>query len=152
MLKLDLSPEPRWVELLPGVRVLARQMDNVVWIAARADSAVIEAALAEDRATFTVTLACAVAQRLVTEWEGVGDLQGVPIRTTPEAVATLIRSNKRAYEAFDRKVLGPWFEVQAEGNALPPAPSGPLGAGGTEAALSTATDATPDPVRTAQAG
>lgn len=133
--RLSVAPAPRWIDLMPGVRVLVRPMTNGLWLAAKADDAVIAAALLS-RGEFVGALTVAAARLAVLDWEGVGDVDGVPIRPTPEAVGALIDQSRQAYEAFHAGYLEPWFMVVAEGNGSAAGPTG-----GSAAAPSTAPDA-----------
>ena len=48
MLTLDLTHAPRWIELIPGLRVQLRPLTTALMVAARADSALDLAAAAGD--------------------------------------------------------------------------------------------------------
>ena len=83
MLRLDLTAEPRWLDLGHGVRLRVAPLTTALMVAARSDAAVEalpETASDEERA---LVFAKAIARRAVTEWEGVGDADGNPVPVTP---------------------------------------------------------------------
>ena len=123
MLKLDLSREPRRVELLPGVTLELAPLSTAAMTAAQTDPAVL--ALPEDAADAETALAVAkaLARRLVLDWEGVGDAEGAPIPVSPEAVDALV-DLWPAFEAFQSKVVAKALLLDAEKNASAPSPNG----------------------------
>ena len=90
MLRLDLTAEPRWLDLGHGVRLLVAPLTTALMVAARSDAA-IEALPAtasdEERA---LAFAKAIARIAVTDWEGVGDADGNPVPVTPEGIDALL--------------------------------------------------------------
>ena len=69
MLSLDLSNEPRWHDLAPGVRVQLRPLTTALMVATRSDpevGSVPEEASDEERA---VAFARALARRAVLKWD-----------------------------------------------------------------------------------
>ena len=124
MLTLDLTNEPRWLELLPGVRLKLRPLTTALMVAARADPAVETmppAATAEDLA---LAMAKAVARLAVLEWEGIGDAEGQPLPVSPEAVDALL-DLWPAFEAFQAAYVAKALLLDAEKNASAPSPTGP---------------------------
>ena len=90
MLSLDLTNEPRWHDLAPGVRVQLRPLTTALMVATRSDpvvEAVPEEASDEERA---VAFAKALARRAVLAWDGIGDADGKPIDPSPEAIDALL--------------------------------------------------------------
>ncbi|AJE46554.1 hypothetical protein SAMN05443573_12512 [Celeribacter indicus] len=90
MLTLDLTNAPRWHDLATGVRVQLRPLTTALMVATRSDpavEAVPEDASDEERA---VAFAKALARRAVLAWEGIGDADGNPIETSPEAIDALL--------------------------------------------------------------
>ena len=90
MLTLDLTNEPRWHDLVPGVRVQLRPLTTALMVATRSDPAVEtmpEEASDEERA---VAFAKALARRAVLAWDGIGDASGNPIDPGPEAIDALL--------------------------------------------------------------
>lgn len=126
MLKLNLVNEPSWLDLGHGVRLLVAPLSTAVMLAARSDPAVIAAAgTATDLEgaadpgrdeTVAVIVAKAVARLVVTDWEGVGDEAGAPIKPTPEGIDALL-DIWPMFEAFQEKVVAGAMLVDAEKNA-----------------------------------
>ena len=90
MIRLDLTSEPRWLDLGPSVRLRLAPLTTALMVAARADLAV--AALTEAAAPEALALAMAkaLARRAVLDWEGVGDAAGDPLLVSPEGVDALL--------------------------------------------------------------
>jgi hypothetical protein len=90
MLRLDLTAEPRWLDLGHGVRLQLAPLTTALMVAARSDAAV-EAlpatATDEERA---LVFAKAIARRAVSDWEGVGDADGNPVSVTPAGIDALL--------------------------------------------------------------
>ena len=122
MIKLSLSRDPAWHEIMPGVRILAAPITTGLWMAARSDPGVISAA-ADGEAAFAVALTGYIARNTIREWSGVGDADGNPVAPSPEWVDALM-AHFPAYEGFSAAVMRPWLEVIAEGNVSAPLPSG----------------------------
>jgi len=144
MLRLDLNPEPRWIDLLAGVRLHVAPLSSAIWLAAKAE---VEATGATDPAAaaeWSVDILKAVARRVILDWSGIGDLDGAPIPPSPAAISALLDRND-AWEAFNEQVFAPWFLLSAEKNASAPSPDS------TSARATTAVDA-PAPVRTVPGG
>jgi hypothetical protein len=90
MLRLDLTAEPRWLDLGYGVRLRAAPLTTALMVASRSDASVEtlpESATDEERA---LVFAKAIARRAVMEWEGVGDADGNPAPVTPESIDALL--------------------------------------------------------------
>ena len=124
MLTLDLTNEPRWLDLLPGVRLKLRPLTTALMVSARADPAVETmppAATAEDLA---LAMAKAVARLAILEWEGIGDAEGQPLPVSPEAVDALL-DLWPAFEAFQAAYVAKALLLDAEKNASAPSPTGP---------------------------
>lgn len=130
MLRLELDAQPRWVELLPGVRLLLRPLGTALMMAARADVAGCEAEAGPEAAA--VALAKAVARRAVVDWEGVGDADGAPLPVTPAGVDALLELLP-AYEAFSRLYLARGLLLDAEKNGSAPSLSGTSAGAGSSA-------------------
>jgi hypothetical protein len=124
MLTLDLTNEPRWLDLLPGVRLKLRPLTTALMVSARADPAV-EAmppeAAPEDLA---LAMAKAVARRAVLDWEGIGDAEGATLPVSPAAIDALL-DLWPAFEAFQAAYVAKALLLDAEKNASAPSPTGP---------------------------
>ncbi|GAB4227804.1 MAG: hypothetical protein Kow0032_07310 [Methyloligellaceae bacterium] len=132
MFKLNSATEPEWLELSHGVRVKAAPLTTAVMIAARNDPAVRdlpETASDEER---SIVFTQAVARRVISEWEGVGDDNGEPIPPTPEGIDALI-GFYAMFKAFEDSYIRPGMELDAEKNASALSPSG-TSAGATDTA------------------
>src|SRR5690606_32300773 len=90
MIRLDLSSAPKWLDLGAGLRLHVLPVTTAIMVAARNDPAVDalpEAASKEEQA---LVMAKAVARRVVTGWEGVGDADGNPVPVTSEGIDALL--------------------------------------------------------------
>ncbi|NAZ38350.1 hypothetical protein [Rubellimicrobium sp. CFH 75288] len=145
MLTLDLTNAPRWLDLLPGVRLKLRPLTTALMVSARADPAV--EALPPEATTEELALAMAkaVARRAVLDWEGVGDAAGNPVAVSPEGIDALL-DIWPAFEAFQAAYVAKGLLLEQEKNASAPSPTGP-----TAGAKATARPAR-KPARTAPQG
>ena len=124
MLTLDISREPRWLDLPQGVRLLAKPLDRITRAAAEgaalAEAKALLGEAAQERAVFNglyfMLLVRLIARRVVTAWEGVGDRDGNPLAFTPAALDALMERDDMAVAFWDA-VLGRPDPVDAEGNA-----------------------------------
>ena len=132
MLTLDLSNEPRWHDLAPGVRVQLRPLTTALMVATRSDpevEAVPDGTSDEERA---LIFAKALAHRAVLDWEGVGDAEGKVIAPSPEAIDALL-DIWPIFEAFQLVYVSKGLLLEQEKNVSAPSPTGPL-AGATATA------------------
>jgi hypothetical protein len=132
MITLDLTNAPRWLDLLPGVRLKLRPLTTALMVSARADP-VVEA-LPPEATTEELALAMAkaVARRAVLDWEGVGDADGNPVGVTPEGIDALLEIWP-AFEAFQGAYVAKGLLLEQEKNASSPSPSGPTAGAKTTA-------------------
>jgi hypothetical protein len=132
MLRLDLTSEPRWLDLGRGARLRTAPLTTALMVAARADPAV--AALSETAAPEALALAMAkaLARRAVLDWEGVGDDAGDPLPVSPEGIDALL-DVWPVFEAFQTGYVAKGLILEAEKNVSSPSPSGPT-AGATPTA------------------
>ena len=124
MLTLDLTNDPRWHDLAPGVRVQLRPLTTALMVATRGDPMVEQLpadASDEERA---VAFAKALARRAVLAWEGIGDADGNPIDPTPEAIDALL-DIWPIFEAFQLTHVSKGLLLEQEKNASAPSPNGP---------------------------
>jgi hypothetical protein len=124
MLTLDLTNQPRWHDLAPGVRVQLRPLTTALMVATRRDPVVEslpEEASDEERA---VAFGKALARRAILTWEGIGDADGNPIDPSPEAVDALL-DIWPIFEAFQLTYVYKGLLLEQEKNASAPSPSGP---------------------------
>ena len=124
MLTLDLSNEPRWHDLAPGVRVKLRPLTTALMVATRSDQdveAVPDATSDEERA---LIFAKALARRALLDWEGVGDADGNAIAPSPEAIDALLEIWP-IFEAFQLAYVSKGLLLEQEKNVSAPSPNGP---------------------------
>ena len=120
MLRLNLSNEPRWLDLGHGVRLLVEPLTTAIMLAARSDPTIIAAAGdAEGSASnddLARIVAKAVARIVVKDWEGVGDEDGEQLALTPEGIDALLELWP-IFEAFQTKYIAGALILDAEKNA-----------------------------------
>jgi hypothetical protein len=124
MLRLDLTSEPRWLDLGHGVRLRLAPLTTPLMVAARADLAV--AALPETATpeALAVAMAKALARRAVLDWEGVGDAAGDPLPVSPDAVDAFL-DIWPVFEAFQTGYVAKGLVLEQEKNGSAPSPNGP---------------------------
>jgi hypothetical protein len=125
MLTLDLSREPRWLDLPQGVRLFAKPLDRITRAAAEGAAlaeakALLGEAAQQERGVFNglyfMLLVRLIARRIVTAWEGVGDCDGAPLAFSPAALDALMERDDMAVAFWDA-VIGRPDPAEAEGNA-----------------------------------
>ena len=124
MLTLDLSNEPRWHELAPGVRVQLRPLTTALKVATRSDPDVEAVTDETSDETRALIFAKALARRAVLNWEGVGDADGNVINPSPEAIDALL-DIWPIFEAFQLVYVSKGLLLEQEKNVSAPSPSGP---------------------------
>ncbi len=123
MLTLDLSNEPRWHDLAPGVRVRLRPLTTALMVATRSDpdvEAVPDETSDEERA---LIFAKAVARRAVLAWDGVGDAGGDVIDPSPKAIDALL-DIWPIFEAFQLVYVSKGLLLEQEKNVSALSPTG----------------------------
>ena len=123
MLRLDLTSEPRWLDLGHGVRLRAAPLTTALMVAARSDPAVEalpETASDEARA---LVFAKAIARIAVTEWDGVGDADGNLAPVTPAGIDALLEVWP-IFVAFQAIYVARGLLLYSEKNASAPSPTG----------------------------
>ena len=127
MLTLDLTNEPRWVDLIPGLRVQLRPLTTALMVEARADPALDIATSEGEHAVPTealaLTMAKALARQAILDWEGVGDAEGQPVPVSPAAIDALL-GIWPVFEAFQTIYVSKGLLLDAEKNVSPPLPIG----------------------------
>jgi hypothetical protein len=124
MLTLDLTNQPRWHDLAPGVRLQLRPLTTALMVATRSDTAVEavpEEASDEERA---VAFAKALARRAVFAWEGIGDTDGYPIDPSQDAIDALL-DIWPIFEAFQLTYVSKGLLLEREKNVSALSPNGP---------------------------
>jgi hypothetical protein len=123
MLRLDLTSEPRWLDLGRGVRLRLASLTTALMAAARADLAAEALPETATPEALALAMAKALARRAVLEWEGVGDAAGGPLPLSPEGVDALL-DVWPVFEAFQTGYVAMGLILEAKKNASAPSPSG----------------------------
>ena len=144
MIRLDLSREPRWLDLGYGVRLHVGPLTTALMAAARSDPSVTALPEEASNETIAVAMAKALARLVVLDWEGVGDADGAPVPVTPEGIDALL-DVLPIFEAFQLRYVSKGLLLEAEKNGSAPSPNGiSAGATGTaDPAREPATNALP---------
>jgi len=121
MLRLDLTAEPRWLDLGHGVRLRVAPLTTALMVASRSDAAV--EALPDTATDEERVFAKAIARRAVTEWEGVGDVDGNPVPLSPEGIDALLEVWP-IFEAFQAIYVSTGLLLDVEKNVSAPSPTG----------------------------
>lgn len=145
MIRLNLTTEPRWIDLLPGLMIRVAPITTSIMAAARSDVSLDSLDLDAPKEVLAVAMAQAVARMVITDWEGVGDAEGIDLPVTPEGIDALLNIWP-VFEAFQEKALGPHLVLDAEKNVSAPSPNG------TMAAASDIARPVPDAAPTARRG
>lgn len=132
MLTLDLSNEPRWHDLVPGVRVKLRPLTTAVMVATRSDPDVEAVPDESSDETRALIFAKALARRAVLDWEGIGDAEGNVIDPSPQAIDALL-DIWPIFEAFQLVYVSKGLLLEQEKNVSAPSPTG-ISAGATATA------------------
>ena len=123
MIRLNLSNRPEWLDLLPGLRVLVAPLTTALMVSARADPMIDGLSETSSQEDMALAMAKAVARRVLTGWEGVGDADGNPVPVSPEGIDALL-DIWPVFEAFQTRCLAPHLMLDAKKNASSPLPSG----------------------------
>ena len=123
MIRIQLSPEPQWLDLGHGVRLRLMPLTTALMVATRSDPEVqsLEADASND--SRAAVFAAALARRAVVDWEGVGDESGTVIAVSPEGIDALL-SLWPIFEAFNLHYVSPGMLLDAEKNGSAPLPTG----------------------------
>ena len=123
MIRIQLSPEPQWLDLGHGVRLQLLPLTTALMVATRSDpelQALNPDASNDSRAA---EFAAALARRAVVDWEGVGDEGGKAIAVSPEGIDALL-SLWPIFEAFNLQYVSRGMLLDAEKNGSAPSPTG----------------------------
>ena len=123
MIRINLSPEPQWLDLGHGVRLQLLPLTTALMVATRSDIAVQDLAADASNDTRAAVFAAALARRAVINWEGVGDESGTVIAVSPEGIDALL-SLWPIFEAFNLLYVSRGMLLDAEKNGSAPSPTG----------------------------
>jgi hypothetical protein len=123
MIRLDLSREPRWLDLGHGVRVHVGPLTTSLMAAARSDPLVTDLPDGASNETIAVAMAKALARLVVLDWEGVGNAEGNPVPATPEGIDALL-DILPLFEAFQLRYVSKGLLLEQEKNASALSPNG----------------------------
>lgn len=137
MIRLNLTAEPKWIEVATGVKLLVAPLSTAMMVAARSDESV--ARLREDASqeVLAIAMAKAIARRVIIEWDGVGDENGNAIEATKDGIDALMEVWP-IFEAFQVNYVAKGLVLDAEKNVSALSPNGT-----SAAALDTALPAKP---------
>lgn len=123
MFQLAATPEPRWEDVAPGIRIQFRHAPAEALTSGRRHvRRVIEADATADPEFHFV---CGIAAWGAVAWEGIGAVDGLgPAELNAGTLTALMRQRIDVYDAVDRLYVEPVLKVDAEGNGSGPSPSG----------------------------
>ena len=123
MIRIQLSPDPQWLDLGHGVRLKLLPLTTALMVATRSDPAVQDLEPGASNDERAAIFATALARRAVVDWEGVGDVDGKPIPVTDEGIDALL-SLWPIFEAFNLRYVSHGMLLDAEKNGSAPSPTG----------------------------
>lgn len=123
MIRIQLSPEPQWLDLGHGVQLHLLPLTTALMVATRSDTAVQDLDADASNDTRAAVFAAALARRAVIGWEGVGDESGAAIAVSPEGIDALL-SLWPIFEAFNLHYVSRGMLLDAEKNGSAPSPTG----------------------------
>ena len=123
MIRIELSPEPQWLDLGHGVKLKLLPLTTALIVATRADPAVQDLDPDSSNDARAAIFAGALARRAVVDWEGVGDVDGNPLPVSDEGIDALL-SLWPIFEAFNLLYVSRGMLLDAEKNASAPLPTG----------------------------
>ncbi len=152
MIRLDLSDDPRWLDLGRGVRLQVRPLTTPVYNLIQARALELMGQLEDDgelgldaanrtirEALYRSLITKGLALYAILAWEGIGDGDGVAA-VTPATIESFIDGQPVLAHLFHHAYLEPFTLLDAEKNASTPAPAGTGAAGEPIAAGATTTD------------
>ena len=123
MIRINLSPEPQWLDLGHSVRLLLLPLTTALMVATRSDTAVQDMAADASNDTRAAVFAAALARRAIVDWDGVGDADGAIITVTPDGIDALL-SLWPIFEAFNLLYVSRGMLLDTEKNGSAPLPTG----------------------------
>ena len=123
MIRINLSPEPQWLDLGHCVRLQLLPLTTALMVATRSDTAVQSLDADSSNDTRAAVFAAALARRAIVDWEGVGDGDDNLLAVTPEGIDALL-SLWPIFEAFNLLYVSRGMLLDAEKNGSAPSPTG----------------------------
>ena len=123
MIRINLSPEPQWLDLGHGVRLQLLPLTTALMVATRSDPAVQALSADASNDTRAAVFAAALARRAIVDWDGVGDADGTVIAVSPEGIDALL-SLWPIFEAFNLLYVSRGMLLDVEKNVFAPSPTG----------------------------
>ncbi len=123
MIRIQLSPEPQWLDLGHGVRLQLLPLTTALMVATRSDPAVQALSADASNDTRAAVFAAALARRAIVDWDGVGDADGTVIAVSPEGIDALL-SLWPIFEAFNLLYVSRGMLLDVEKNVFAPSPTG----------------------------
>ena len=123
MIRLQLSPDPQWLDIGHGVRLQLLPLTTALMVATRSDPAVQALEVDASNDSREAVFSGALARRAVVDWEGVGDEDGNPLPVTPEGIDANL-SLWPIFEAFNLHYVSRGMLLDAEKNVSAPSPTG----------------------------
>ena len=123
MIRINLSPEPQWLDLGHGVRLQLMPLTTALMVATRSDPAVQALDGDASNDTRAAVFAAALARRAIADWEGVGDADGGVIAVSEGGIDALL-SLWPIFEGFNLHYVSPGTLLDAEKNGSAPLPTG----------------------------
>ena len=119
MIRIGAITQPTWVDVADGVRLLCQPVTSLVLSMAKVDVAKLDfsdegddAKRAQDSIKYDL-LCRQVARIVITEWEGIGDMDGQPVAVDPVIIDALMNNNA-IFNVFKMRVMAPAFALVAE--------------------------------------
>ena len=123
MIRINLSPEPQWLDLGHGVSLQLLPLTTALMVATRSDPAVQDLAADASNDTRAAVFATALARRAIVDWDGVGDESGAVVAVSPEGIDALL-SLWPIFEAFNLHYVSRGMLLDTEKNGSAPSPTG----------------------------
>ena len=123
MIRINLSPEPQWLDVGHGVRLQLLPLTTALMVATRSDTAVQDLAADASNDTRAAVFTAALARRAIVDWEGIGDADGAVIAVSPEGIDALL-SLWPIFEALNLLYVSRGMLLDAEKNGFAPSLTG----------------------------
>jgi hypothetical protein len=123
MIRLNLTATPRWLDIVPGLRLLVGPLTTALMVSARADMTIEALPDTATHEELALAMAKAIARRAVLDWEGVGDAVGTIVPISPEGIDALLEIWP-VFEAFQTGYVAKGLILDAEKNVSAPLPNG----------------------------